>query len=73
MRNRASPRFAEPGLATSDRSDFVLIAPDRATARYTGPGRHGLDVGTVVAEEPLEPSSLGAYFEVRVLAAAPAR
>ena len=53
-------------LNTSTCSLYLVVSTDKLTARYTGDGRHGNDVGAIQANRPAPCHRLLYYFEMTV-------
>lgn len=53
-------------LNTSTCGHFLVISTDKLTARYTGEGRHGNDVGAIQGNRPAPCHRLLYYFEITI-------
>ncbi|KAG0575397.1 hypothetical protein KC19_5G001400 [Ceratodon purpureus] len=53
-------------LNTNTSSLYLVVSTDKLTARYTGDGRHGNDVGAIQANRPAPCRRLLYYFEMTV-------
>ncbi|KAJ7522175.1 hypothetical protein O6H91_19G086200 [Diphasiastrum complanatum] len=53
-------------LNTSTCGHFLVVSTDKLSARYTGEGRHGNDVGAIQGNRPAPSRRLVYYFEISV-------
>ena len=53
-------------LNTNASSSFVEVGKDRLTAKYSGAGQHGTDVGAIQTSLPVPRQSFIYYFEMTV-------
>ena len=53
-------------LNTSASNSFVDVGKDRLTAKYSGAGQHGTDVGAIQTSIPVPRQSFIYYYEMTV-------